>query len=247
LGLSPKLFEEVGNEGVDAELMVAFLKFLYRNCDPGFMTIVDGPDYDGPHTFFDTRKGFSNIPPWVVTQLTKWRRSSNPEGPFKCLYFYVALPHQNNTISIPCLYVDIDENLPDLEERINRFKIFPSIRMKTSTRGQHLFWILRQPVRMEDWFKVVYIEGSLGQLLGGDPNPGITSRLPGAFNKKYSPFHFVNFEKFPYEYGLDDFNHLPLPKFSFRRTDQLAALFIHLKVLLWCGAEQRVRNGLDVF
>lgn len=68
----------------------------------------------------------------------------------------------------------------------------PSIRVRTSQRGTHVYWLVSEP--FEDMFVWANRQADLISLLGSDPNikkPDQMLRLPGFPNRKYDPAFLV--------------------------------------------------------
>jgi len=225
LGLTTKKLSEVPI-GIDRKVVVEFLEFLFRNFHvDGFLPILMRYRGEIPTkpSFFNIKSGFDQIAEFIEADLrprgTMWMKEfafahtllANPLS-VGLLAAEVRKEILHQTIGIPCVWIDVDENIPDLEEKLERYKIWPSIRVKTSPRGVHFYWILRRPATKLMVYSVIDSQVKLARLLGGDllrTDFGLGSRIPGVFNFGYRPAHFVNFETSAFEYNLDDFVNLP--------------------------------------
>jgi hypothetical protein len=216
LGLSLKTLDEV-EDGINQEEMVNFFNFLYRHCRGGFLCIkrITGPrDED---FFFDIKNGFSNVSELILADKRKFGEKSNGVG--LGYAFYHALLSTSvisfNTVSaIPYLFIDVDYPTEREEETLGKFKIWPSIKLKTSPRGWHFYWILKNPAKVSDAILIMRLQYTLAKMLGGDLSLnrftiGIVARIPGLFNFGYSPPHYVTYETTSFEYDLGDFDRLP--------------------------------------
>jgi hypothetical protein len=117
----------------------------------------------------------------------------------------------------PFLYIDIDVPPFNLEEIWVRFRIIPTVIVKTSARGLHLYWVLKKPINsIPDLISTISIQFGLVELLQGDYHlldPSGFSRLPGTFNTKYKDPYLVNFENTNVEYDLKYFDFLKTNSF----------------------------------
>lgn len=216
IGLSTKEEGEV-EYGVDGKMIVDFLDFVYRHSEHGFLCLRTWPVEREKEYFFDIKNGFEQIPKFIIAHRVKLREKYGTN--FFGFYFDKALyssPASSFSVmaSVPCLFSDIDIDLPDVEERLEKYKIWPSIRLRTSPRGWHFYWLLKNPARGFELFKTIDIQQRLANLLGGDLNVcyiSPVSRLPGYFNRWYVPPHFITYKTTSCEYSLEDFRHLPCP------------------------------------
>jgi len=231
-GLTMKKIEEV-ETGVDSKTVVSFFEFLFKNFRvEGYLPIVRkfGSNNLMKPSFFNIKDGFDQVAEFLESDIPlKYRwlydysfghslltRPISDEG-LGDKELHKEVLHQ--TIGTPCLYIDVDENFSDLEEKISKYKIWPSIRVKTSPRGMHLFWVLRRPALPGFCYTVVDAQVKLAKLLGGDLarlDFGGGSRVPGMFNFCYVPPHFVSFETSDFEYDLEDFINLPYGFMNFK-------------------------------
>jgi hypothetical protein len=234
LGLTTKKLNEVPT-GIDRETVIAFFEFLFRNFRiDGFLPITRHAKGDVGLFFFNIRDGFDQVAEFLVADMgpreLMWKKE------YSFAHVLLASPMleaemaglrveevqravQRRTIGTPCVWIDVDENVPDLEAKLERYKIWPSIRVKTSPRGQHFFWILRKPAVTLQIYSVVDAQIKLAKLLGGDLQRcdfGRGSRIPGTFNFFYRPPHFVTFETSAFEYDFDDFVRLPYGFLNFK-------------------------------
>jgi len=225
LGLTTKKLKEVPT-GIDRETVVKFFEFLFKNFRvDGFLPIVRkfGREHIMKPSFFNIKSGFDQVSDFIEADLrpreSMWMKEfafghtllANPVS-VGLLAKEVRKETLHQTIGVPCVWIDVDENVPDLEEKLERYKIWPSIRVKTSPRGLHFFWVLRRPATKLMAYSVVDTQVKLSKLLGGDLlrcDFGLGSRIPGMFNFGYQPPHFVSFETSNFEYDLSDFVNLP--------------------------------------
>jgi hypothetical protein len=223
LGLTTKKLSEVPT-GIDRQVVVEFFDFLFRNFHgDGFLPIVRGFPNDRNSIrpfFFNIRDGFDQIADFLEAEMRSLKPFSYDYWPeFWFIKFLTVSPVSGPDmvrIGFPCVWIDVDENLPDLEEKLEKYKIWPSIRVKTSPRGIHFFWVLRRPVGPQTYL-IMDTQVKLAKLLGGDFGRCLwdrASRIPGMFNVQYAVPHFVNFETSAFEYDLSDFVKLPYGSLS---------------------------------
>jgi len=213
--------------GVDPGMIADFFEFLFRNCNGGFFPVAK---YTAPtecETFWcDVSNGFRDLTESICADENRIHHSwqfwkvlfAAPIGKLERLsaqkvgILSYSATQLERIIGLPCLWIDVDEILPDLEERLTKFRITPSIRLKTSPRGFHFYWILKNPATVCDFNTVCNAQVKLVRLLGGDLERchfGGSSRIPGLLNFGYRPPHFIDYEVTDLEYRLEDFDRLP--------------------------------------
>lgn len=195
--------------GIDPKIIIDFFQFLYRNCGSGFLFIMSCLLDRSKGIFIDTRNRFKDVPD-LILECNK--KTSGYYDRFSTVLFNAPTRSYRTISWLPCLYLDVDYGISDREERIDRFKIPPSIRLRTSPHGWHFYWIFKTPVTKYNQVTVFTIQRKLAILLGGDLGCNGFSpitRMPGTFNDTYHPNHFVTYETTDYEYNLGDFDYLP--------------------------------------
>jgi len=213
--------------GVDPKMIADFFEFLFRHCQSGFFPVGK---YTAPtecETFWcDVRNGFRDIIESICADENRIHHSwqfwkvlfGGPIGNLgrlstqKVGILSYSAAQREKIKGLPCLWVDIDELLPDLEKRLAGFGIPPSIRLRTSPRRFHFYWILKSPATIYDFNTILNCQIKLARLLGGDLERchfGGISRIPGLFNFEYTPPHFIDYEVTDLEYRLADFDCLP--------------------------------------
>ena len=213
LGLTSKTIDELP-DGIDPDCIINFLSFLFRNCSSGFLNIgklikkgLNHEALEEEEFFFDIRKGFSGILQMI---LDDDKRKLHCWEFFKVL-FSSPIRDPKAVLTYPCIFSDIDKEVDTaltMEDKLKEYHIEPSIRLHTSPRGHHFYWIFKKPVGPSRNLAISAVQNKLAKYLGGDLDrcePGGTiSRLPGLFNYEYFPPHFLDYKVTNYEYDLDD-------------------------------------------
>ena len=227
LGLTRKILREVPG-GIDKKEVVDFFNSLFRHCPIGYFLITKVKDTSDPlspfeNFWFNIEKGFDQVADFIVGDpgiREKWSWQayhfvfSSPIQDLKTVAGCANLVAPNIKIRpwLTCLFCDVDNQISDLEETLLKYKVTPSIRVKTSPRGWHFYWILKNPLSFSGYYSVVDCQAKLCKLVGGDfgrADADGCARIPGLFNFSYSIPHYISCDYSGKEYELKDFLNLP--------------------------------------
>jgi len=187
---------------------VKFLKSLYDRCEGGYINVRLLPS--AKNLFIPLSK-IDSIPSTLQTY-----KNQN-------VYFGVAThidgdATKEGIIQIPALFIDIDLDKFSEDEKkaiLQRLKDFPlpSSFEINSGGGIHVYWKFKEPLSKKEINQVENINRALASYFNGDPGTTDASRIlriPGTFNRKYSPPREVMINGFypEREYDFDDFDQI---------------------------------------